>query len=264
MTEEMTNKIRGLFAELRIGSVKEQFSARSRNSRRASPPSSPRDVYFNCSNCSQHMVIDESGAGSTVQCPGCGISLVVPGSKESQPRPSVGSCAVARPSASPPGPPPAVKARRGWEYKPAETIILTDNVSLGDRVLPVGTRGFIKSRPSDDPEMVNCNFGESIGEYDISIHETNLIGLDSPEGRKFRGLSFWIPGRRDCEGNWIIKMGRPLRIGLRDGSTIEGTPERSSGVVGVPSSTTLEIDGQKIAVSEIVELWWFSKFRAAS
>lgn len=36
------------------------------------------DITFNCRSCGQHVVIDEKGAGITVQCPKCGQSLSVP------------------------------------------------------------------------------------------------------------------------------------------------------------------------------------------
>jgi hypothetical protein len=36
------------------------------------------DITFRCDRCSQNIVIDEAGAGLTVQCPECGQSLSVP------------------------------------------------------------------------------------------------------------------------------------------------------------------------------------------
>lgn len=36
------------------------------------------DIKFNCNKCWEHVVIDETGAGMTVQCPSCGASLNVP------------------------------------------------------------------------------------------------------------------------------------------------------------------------------------------
>jgi DNA-directed RNA polymerase subunit RPC12/RpoP len=36
------------------------------------------DIAFNCDKCGQHVVIDESGAGMTVQCPSCSSDLIVP------------------------------------------------------------------------------------------------------------------------------------------------------------------------------------------
>jgi hypothetical protein len=36
------------------------------------------DIEFSCSNCGQHISVDESGAGLTAQCPTCSQNLVVP------------------------------------------------------------------------------------------------------------------------------------------------------------------------------------------
>lgn len=36
------------------------------------------DIKFNCVCCGTHIVIDEAGAGMSVQCPNCGASLNVP------------------------------------------------------------------------------------------------------------------------------------------------------------------------------------------
>jgi DNA-directed RNA polymerase subunit M/transcription elongation factor TFIIS len=36
------------------------------------------DIEFSCNKCGQHIVIDEAGAGQTIQCPKCRRSLTVP------------------------------------------------------------------------------------------------------------------------------------------------------------------------------------------
>jgi hypothetical protein len=43
------------------------------------------DVIFRCSNpdCQQELSVDTAGAGSEIQCPSCGMTLVVPASEES-------------------------------------------------------------------------------------------------------------------------------------------------------------------------------------
>lgn len=37
------------------------------------------DISFTCTQCGQNIVIDEAGAGMSVQCPSCSLSLEVPG-----------------------------------------------------------------------------------------------------------------------------------------------------------------------------------------
>ena len=36
------------------------------------------DIRFSCPACEHHLVIDEAGAGLTVQCPKCGADAKVP------------------------------------------------------------------------------------------------------------------------------------------------------------------------------------------
>jgi DNA-directed RNA polymerase subunit M/transcription elongation factor TFIIS len=36
------------------------------------------DIRFSCPKCEHHMIIDEAGAGMTVQCPKCGADAKVP------------------------------------------------------------------------------------------------------------------------------------------------------------------------------------------
>jgi predicted Zn finger-like uncharacterized protein len=36
------------------------------------------DIKFNCTSCGTHIVIDEAGAGMSVQCPRCNQALTVP------------------------------------------------------------------------------------------------------------------------------------------------------------------------------------------
>ncbi len=36
------------------------------------------DINFKCSNCDQDLTIDDSGAGSEIQCPSCNATIVIP------------------------------------------------------------------------------------------------------------------------------------------------------------------------------------------
>ncbi len=36
------------------------------------------DVIFNCPKCEQELAVDSSGAGSEIECPSCGESIVIP------------------------------------------------------------------------------------------------------------------------------------------------------------------------------------------
>lgn len=45
------------------------------------------DIHFNCSKCTQRLVVDAAGIGLTIPCPTCKFSLVIP--PKSSPRPVV-------------------------------------------------------------------------------------------------------------------------------------------------------------------------------
>lgn len=45
------------------------------------------DILFSCSECGQHMVIDEAGAGLVVKCPKCARDVCVPSAAEGEPSP---------------------------------------------------------------------------------------------------------------------------------------------------------------------------------
>ena len=36
------------------------------------------DIVFNCPNCDQEMAVDQSGAGSEIECPSCGEKIIIP------------------------------------------------------------------------------------------------------------------------------------------------------------------------------------------
>lgn len=54
------------------------------------------DIIFNCPNCEQELAVDQSGAGSEIECPNCAETIVIPAN--SNPKVTTGSL--------PPVPPP--------------------------------------------------------------------------------------------------------------------------------------------------------------
>jgi hypothetical protein len=54
------------------------------------------DIVFNCPNCDQEMAVDESGAGSQIDCPSCGEPITIPASGKV----TTGSLPVVTPPAS--------------------------------------------------------------------------------------------------------------------------------------------------------------------
>jgi DNA-directed RNA polymerase subunit RPC12/RpoP len=55
------------------------------------------DVIFNCPKCEQELAVDSSGAGSEINCPSCGETIIIP-----EPRPVPLTPTVDNGSAAPP------------------------------------------------------------------------------------------------------------------------------------------------------------------
>jgi ribosomal protein S27E len=47
------------------------------------------DVIFNCPKCEQELAVDASGAGTEINCPSCGQSIVIPSPERSVAQPGV-------------------------------------------------------------------------------------------------------------------------------------------------------------------------------
>ena len=73
------------------------------------------DIVFNCPHCEQELAVDNSGAGSEIQCPACGEKILIPADAtppvpESAPQGASGMVLYQPPAiASLPPPPPRSK-----------------------------------------------------------------------------------------------------------------------------------------------------------
>lgn len=61
------------------------------------------DIIFNCPKCEQELAVDASGAGSEIDCPACGETIVIP-AESAVPAPTSASQPI--PGTSPDLPPP--------------------------------------------------------------------------------------------------------------------------------------------------------------
>ncbi len=79
------------------------------------------DIFFNCATCGKDLVVDEAGAGLTVNCPVCNADILIP-----------------LQSTPPPPPPPTTKECPFCKNKiPAAAIICV----LCGKSLKAGGRG---------------------------------------------------------------------------------------------------------------------------
>ena len=64
------------------------------------------DIVFNCPHCEQELAVDNSGAGSEIQCPSCGAKIMIPA------------------EATPPAPEPAPAGAVGGGSQASHTIAI--------------------------------------------------------------------------------------------------------------------------------------------
>jgi DNA-directed RNA polymerase subunit RPC12/RpoP len=57
------------------------------------------DIVFNCPNCDQELAVDQSGAGSQIECPSCGETITIPGAPGKVTTGSIPAAPSAAPSA---------------------------------------------------------------------------------------------------------------------------------------------------------------------
>ena len=144
------------------------------------------DIVFNCPHCEQELAVDNSGAGSEIQCPSCGEKIMIP--------------AVATPPApeSAPEPIPAAPLGGGASHtiassaaakiemhlkvpvrdKPGEVLIAKPKAPL-----EVAAKGADKKirvrtiRHSMCIEAGHDKFDERVTEFLHEVGEANLIGV---------------------------------------------------------------------------------------
>ena len=87
------------------------------------------DIVFNCPNCEQELAVDQSGAGSQIECPSCGETITIPAASGKL---TTGSLPVA-PAAGPAAAPSSINTSAAAKVelhlkvpvhdKPAESLI---------------------------------------------------------------------------------------------------------------------------------------------
>lgn len=147
------------------------------------------DIVFNCPHCEQELAIDQSGAGSQIDCPSCGKNITIP----SAGKVTTGSL----PPVTPPPPAPssiatsaAAKIERHLKVpvsdKPAVSLIEKprpplDVAAKGEKKIRIHTirrAQCVESGHDKFDEMVT-KFLQDVGEPNItSIHTINYEQFD--------------------------------------------------------------------------------------
>jgi DNA-directed RNA polymerase subunit RPC12/RpoP len=142
------------------------------------------DIVFNCPHCEQELAVDNSGAGSEIQCPSCGEKIMIPAAAtppvpESAPQEAAGISQQAGHSiASSAAAKIEMHLKVPVRDKPGEVLIAKPKAPLeavakgADKKIRVRT-----IRHSMCIEAGHDKFDERVTEFLHEIGEPNLVGV---------------------------------------------------------------------------------------
>ncbi len=140
------------------------------------------DIVFNCPNCDQELAVDQSGAGSQIDCPACGDRLTIPSSGKV----TTGSLPAVPPPPSPTASPIAASAAAKVPLHLKVPVRDTPGESLIDKPKPpleVVQKGAGKKLRLHTIRRAACiesghdKFDEKVTAFLQEVTETNLVAV---------------------------------------------------------------------------------------
>ena len=122
------------------------------------------DINFKCASCDQELSVDAAGAGTEIQCPSCGETILIPAAHV----PSIASSAAAKEDRHFAVPQHAITA--ALIEKPLRPLDVT--AKEGDKKLRIKTM-----RHSDCVEVGKDHFDEKVSEVLGKIGEADLVKI---------------------------------------------------------------------------------------
>ena len=136
------------------------------------------DIVFNCPNCEQELAVDQTGAGSQIDCPACGEAITIPAGVG---KVTTGSLPVA-PTAAPSAIASSAAARVEMHLKvpvhdkPAESLIAKAKPPLDVVQKGAGKRVRIRTiRRASCIENGHDLFDDKVSAFLHEVGESNLI-----------------------------------------------------------------------------------------
>jgi hypothetical protein len=144
------------------------------------------DVIFNCPKCEQELAVDSTGAGTEINCPSCGETIVIPAPELVVNRPGVDSAPTAprvevhpvNPIASSAAAKVEMHLRVPVRATPTESLIEKPLVPL--EAVAKGTDKKIRVRTikhTDCIEVGHDKFDEVVSNFLVKIGESNMISI---------------------------------------------------------------------------------------
>ena len=143
------------------------------------------DVIFNCPKCEQELAVDSSGAGSEIECPSCGESIVIPEPDTVVPRPGIPTDAVAARVEAHPINPIASSAAAKVELhlkvpsnKVGESLIAKPLPPMEAVAKDADKKIKVKTiRHTDCIEVGHDKFDEVVSQFIGKIGEANIVNI---------------------------------------------------------------------------------------
>ena len=144
------------------------------------------DILFKCPNCEQELEVDSAGAGSEINCPSCGETIVIPQAEAPAARPGEDTVArLARIEVHPINPIASSAAAKVEKHlrvpvhdKPTEKLIeqalrpLEVAAKESDKKIRVKT-----IRHTDCIEVGHDKFDEKVTEFLEKVGESNIVSI---------------------------------------------------------------------------------------
>lgn len=140
------------------------------------------DIIFNCPNCEQELAVDQSGAGTNIDCPNCAESITIP--PTSHQKVTTGSLPPIPPPPAASSPAPSAAAKVELHLK--VPVRDTPSASLIDKPKPplegvqkgAGKKLRIRTiRRASCIESGHDHFDERVSEFLQGIGEGNIVGI---------------------------------------------------------------------------------------
>lgn len=143
------------------------------------------DVIFNCPKCDQELAVDSSGAGTEIECPSCGETIVIP-EPEVVPKPAIdGAASPTRIEAHPVNPIASSAAAKVEMHlrvpvheAPSEVLIAKPLAPLEVAAKESDKKIRVKTiKHTDCIEVGHDRFDEIVSNFLVKVGESSIINI---------------------------------------------------------------------------------------
>jgi DNA-directed RNA polymerase subunit RPC12/RpoP len=141
------------------------------------------DIVFNCPHCEQELAVDNSGAGTEIQCPSCGEKIMIPATAtssvpESEPTAPLGGAQATHTIASSAAAKVEMHLKVPMRDKPGEVLIAKPRPPL--EAVARGANKKVRTRTIRRAQCVengHDKFDEKVTELLSEIGEADLVSI---------------------------------------------------------------------------------------